>query len=771
MANLTEKQVEQYAELIAEHIRSLEGDYKQPWVSASKPQPQNLDGRAYSAGGMNASMLALHTMSRGYETPVYVTFNRAKTEGIRINSGEVGAWISYPAQNIKDKETGKSISKEDYDLLTTEEKEKYDVYFYTRTAKVFNLDQTNIRESRPDLWNTVQKRMEEQTTKLAGDRSFEHAPIEHMLKEDKWIIPIKHSTIPEAYYSPSEQIIHLPRKEQFISNQEYYQTAMHEMAHSTSVPLNRPVSSYSQNKMKYAREELVAELSASIGASNYGFEKGLKDNNVQYIKGWLSAIEQDPSYLKEVVQDVHKASSFIIKEVDDAYKEYLKKAEQQGKEVSSNGEKNDTGRELSEQEKEKLEREKQHLAAMYVSTALMTSAYLIRSEIKNPMIEKLIEGKEANEPLGKFIDSPGSKSYVDAIRDQIRSEHPSFPELPTDKQREDALSNFMNQPSIHLIDGKDVNLKQPLLVQVSIPNTEESKQILESKSVDFSSSTDSLTYSALIRYREGLKIDGTGENKKALDDLGVSSLPIKDKLFIPIGGSPDAGKLLTSGIKAEAAFGVAELPVLRKENLEERIGNAGISNEQDRAQLLRGDSILLSDDMGRKELVYVDQTTHQVRSISTSQIPIPSQVRSFSLQLDDTQKLQKEGILEIYDKQEHVYHRLSLDVRESDNVKVEYKELASEKYQPVPSVESSDKEKIDYIALRGAKAIDDIWGREALKKERDSFLDRYDVQETYREYLDLKQQGEPGTTIRQNEEIKEIFKQEQRKEQQRGLSV
>ena len=102
---------------------------------------------------------------------------------------------------------------------------------------------------------------------------------------------------------------------------------------------------------------------------------------------------------------------------------------------------------------------------------------------------------------------------------------------------------------------------------------------------------------------------------------------------------------------------------------------------------------------------------------------------------------------------------------------MEYKELSSEKYKPVPTVESSDKEKIDYIALRGAKAIDDIWGKEALKKERDSFLDRYDVQETYREYLDLKKQGEPGSTIRQNEEIKEVFKHEQRKEQQIGLSV
>ena len=85
-------------------------------------------------------------------------------------------------------------------------------------------------------------------------------------------------------------------------------------------------------------------------------------------------------------------------------------------------------------------------------------------------------------------------------------------------------------------------------------------------------------------------------------------------------------------------------------------------------------------------------------------------------------------------------------------------------------MESPDKEKIDYIALRGAQAITDIWGREALKQERESFLERYKVQEPYREYLDLKQKGEPGATIEQNDRIKEVFREQQRKES-KGISL
>ena len=221
MAQLTEKQIEQYAELIAERIRTLEGNYEQPWVRMNSPRPQNLDGRPYSVRGMNSVMLAMNTEARGYDTPVYITFHRAKEEGVRINAGEKGTWVGYAGQNIKDKETGERISQEDYRALPPEEKERYEVAFFARATKVFNLDQTNVREARPDLWDKIQKRMDEQTTKLSGDRSFEHAPIEHMLKENKWIIPIEHSELPEAYYIPSKQIIHLPNKELFVSNQEY----------------------------------------------------------------------------------------------------------------------------------------------------------------------------------------------------------------------------------------------------------------------------------------------------------------------------------------------------------------------------------------------------------------------------------------------------------------------------------------------------------------------------------------------------------------------
>ena len=133
-----------------------------------------------------------------------------------------------------------------------------------------------------------------------------------MIQDNNWIIPIKHSSESRAYYAPSAQIIHLPEQNLFKSNAAYYATDLHEMAHSTEVPLKRDISNY-------GREELVAELSASIVASRYNYPKEVQDSNVQYLKAWLENMQKDPSFLKNVLEDVHKTSNFITKEIDTKY--------------------------------------------------------------------------------------------------------------------------------------------------------------------------------------------------------------------------------------------------------------------------------------------------------------------------------------------------------------------------------------------------------------------------------------------------------------------
>ena len=67
---------------------------------------------------------------------------------------------------------------------------------------------------------------------------------------------------------------------------------------------------------EYAREELVAELTAALTAQRYGMSKHLKDDTAAYLKAWLDSLKESPQYIKTVLLDVKKASSMLTQRID-----------------------------------------------------------------------------------------------------------------------------------------------------------------------------------------------------------------------------------------------------------------------------------------------------------------------------------------------------------------------------------------------------------------------------------------------------------------------
>jgi hypothetical protein len=67
---------------------------------------------------------------------------------------------------------------------------------------------------------------------------------------------------------------------------------------------------------KYAKEELVAELSSAMVGNTMGFDRRIQDNNVAYIDGWLKALHEEPKFIVSVMADVNKASNMILEKVD-----------------------------------------------------------------------------------------------------------------------------------------------------------------------------------------------------------------------------------------------------------------------------------------------------------------------------------------------------------------------------------------------------------------------------------------------------------------------
>lgn len=119
-----------------------------------------------------------------------------------------------------------------------------------------------------------------------------------------------------ACYNTSSHCIRLPDKGQFKSLYEYYSTCFHELVHSTGIKLNRDMSGMFGDT-KYAREELVAEIGASMLCSWFQImDDSVLTNNIAYIQGWSSYIkEEKANSIINAASQAQKACDLILNEL------------------------------------------------------------------------------------------------------------------------------------------------------------------------------------------------------------------------------------------------------------------------------------------------------------------------------------------------------------------------------------------------------------------------------------------------------------------------
>lgn len=324
-----DKAVEKFSEMMIERLQSIKAsDWKQGWTNGkgmALGMPQNLSGRNYS--GTNSFFLQMDTATKGYDMPVYMTFNQAQKEGVRINKGEQAMPVIYWDLNIKNA-NGKRISETDYRQMTKAEKDQCEVHPYLRAFNVFNVSQTNMQEVKPELYEKLKERFKGPQLRDTNGM-YENRALDRMIERQEWVCRIQTDRLVDgAFYSPARDLVVMPMKEQFNigknaeeifkDGMEYYSSLLHEMTHSTGTAnrLNREKGTKFGDP-KYAKEELVAELTAAMVGNSLGFDKRILNNNAAYTQGWINALRETPQFIVSVMADVNKASKMILEKVDE----------------------------------------------------------------------------------------------------------------------------------------------------------------------------------------------------------------------------------------------------------------------------------------------------------------------------------------------------------------------------------------------------------------------------------------------------------------------
>jgi len=324
---MAEKAIDRFAQMMVTRLEEMKGQqWEKGWIDGggrTQGLPQNLSGRRYS--GHNDFFLQLHTAINGYDAPVYATYKQIRDAGATVNKGEKAMPVIYWNISHKD-ENGQKISDEAFDAMTKAEQAKVKTIPIMMGYYVWNLQQTNFAEVKPEQYAKVTGQFK--APHVADTKGmYESKEFDAMIDKQAWVCKIKNVEGAGASYSPSKDEITVPMKAQFKihdtpeevykDGMEYYSSIAHEMAHSTGVEkrLGRDMEGHFGDP-KYAKEELVAELTAAMVGNTMGFDKRILDNNAKYVDGWMDTLKKEPRFILSVMADVNKASKMILDHVD-----------------------------------------------------------------------------------------------------------------------------------------------------------------------------------------------------------------------------------------------------------------------------------------------------------------------------------------------------------------------------------------------------------------------------------------------------------------------
>jgi antirestriction protein ArdC len=262
--------------------------WRKPWhAEAGRPRSMS-SGQPYR--GANVFLLGLTAAEEGYASPYWGTYRQISDLGGQVRKGEQSTLVIFWKQAERaerDPETGEPATR------------RLPVLRYYR---VFNAAQAGHLPER--FYPAPGQDTEIAESQAVLDRYLADGP------------KLRHVSGDRAAYNPAVDTIQLPLRSQFRAPEHYYATAFHEAGHSTGHPqrLNRPgIADFDHfGSGKYAREELIAQMTSSMLCAQTGIDTPeVFNESASYIAGWLNALNDDKRLVITAAAHAQRASDLI----------------------------------------------------------------------------------------------------------------------------------------------------------------------------------------------------------------------------------------------------------------------------------------------------------------------------------------------------------------------------------------------------------------------------------------------------------------------------
>ena len=272
-------------QLIIDKLEAGVAPWSRPWKTAGAGgRPLRHCGTPYT--GINTLMLWAIGDARGYRSRHWMTYRQAQALGAQVRKGETGSLSVYYS----------SVSRTETDEATGEGTGRKVAFLKAYT--VFNVDQI---DGLPERFLPPAPQARSETVHRAEVDGFvERLPM-----------TVRHGG-EAAFYDGGRDLIQMPHRDEFVTDDCYASTLAHEATHWTGHP-TRLARAFGKRfgDRAYAFEELVAEIGAGMMCAELGLPNQVHDGHASYVDHWLKILRADKTAIIHAASKAEQAFAYL----------------------------------------------------------------------------------------------------------------------------------------------------------------------------------------------------------------------------------------------------------------------------------------------------------------------------------------------------------------------------------------------------------------------------------------------------------------------------
>ena len=283
-----------YEELTRQIIAALKKGVL-PWIRPWSTWPLRHNGRHFT--GTNSLILCMAADKAGYQSRHWLTQAQGKKYGASVPRGQKGTTVLRPliallpaavldptagvlppgTLRVRKTRSGEplGVRTERYAVFNAEQFEELPARFYRQPER----DEPDLQRAE-QFFGGIEARIEQ-----GGDI---------------------------ASYSPTEDLIRMPRSAWFNRNVDYFATLAHELGHWTGHRTRLARAFKGQfGHPEYAKEELVAELAAAYVLAASELPGMKREHHAAYLDSWLKVLKDDPEAFPKAANAGQRGADYL----------------------------------------------------------------------------------------------------------------------------------------------------------------------------------------------------------------------------------------------------------------------------------------------------------------------------------------------------------------------------------------------------------------------------------------------------------------------------